>query len=633
MDEDFTDQSSGDSEMSDSDIPDNAEKIYEELKSGKFKWKNPNGTYRCPFCPGRKKQDYRFKDLLQHATGASKGTSNRKTKDKANHLALSKYLENEMTDVSANKLAIVVVEPVIKPPEEEELYVWPWTGIIENLFVKPNDRKLSSMKIEFSKFSPVEIHMLWNDKEDSGFAMVDFHKDWIGFKDAVAFEQSFTARHRGKKDWDERKQYRVSSMYGWVARADDYNSKGQIGDYLRKKGKLMTLSDVVQEAKKKEQQIVTNLTYELGDRNKDLDDWKTKYNETSRLLDTVMQEKNSLHHAHNEEMRILRHTAAENTLRIFNENEKLKSNLEYQRRELERRSNELNKHEALTERERRILDEEKNKNVVKKNSLHLASMEQRKADENVLRLVEEQKREKEAALNKILTLEKELDAKQKLELEITQLKGKMKVMNHIEGKDDNGVQHKMKEMQEELEEKEDEMGDMQSMNTTLTVKERQMNDELQKARKALIQGLTNMFGGRTLGIKKLGEIDSKPFQNAYLRKFTPKLALIKSKATYSLWESHIKNPEWHPFKIVVEAGKSKEIIDEEDEKLKHLKEDKELGSEVYVAIKTALLEINEYNASGRYPVPELWNFKDGRKATLKEVISYILKQLKIKYQT
>ncbi|KAF6146650.1 hypothetical protein GIB67_008936, partial [Kingdonia uniflora] len=114
-------------------------------------------------------------------------------------------------------------------------------------------------------------------------------------------------------------------------------------------------------------------------------------------------------------------------------------------------------------------------------------MEQRKADDNVLRLVEEQKREKEAAMNKILTLAKELDAKQKLELEITELKGKMKVMNHIEGKDDNGVQHKMKEMQEELEEKDEEMGDMESMNTTLTGKERQMNDELQKAHKALIQ--------------------------------------------------------------------------------------------------------------------------------------------------
>ncbi|KAF6146648.1 hypothetical protein GIB67_008934 [Kingdonia uniflora] len=90
--------------------------------------------------------------------------------------------------------------------------------------------------------------------------------------------------------------------------------------------------------------------------NKNLHDWKTEYNETSRLLDTVIQEKNSLHHAHNEEMRILRHTTVENTLRIYNENEKLKSNLEYQRRELERRFNELSKHEALTEHESRILD-------------------------------------------------------------------------------------------------------------------------------------------------------------------------------------------------------------------------------------------------------------------------------------
>lgn len=68
------------------------------------------------------------------------------------------------------------------------------------------------------------------------------------------------------------------------------------------------------------------------------------------------------------------------------------------------------------------------------------------------------------------------------------------------------------------------------------------------------------------------------------------------------------------------------VIKEDDEDLQGLKS--EWGMEVYEAVKTALEEMNAYNPSGGYSVAELWNFKEERKATLKEVIQYIFTQMK-----
>lgn len=94
-------------------------------------------------------------------------------------------------------------------------------------------------------------------------------------------------------------------------------------------------------------------------------------------------------------------------------------------------------------------------------------------------------REKEEALKKILELERDIDAKQKLEMEIAELKGKLEVMKHLGGNDDEAVQKKIKEMNEELKDKMEEMDSMESLNQTLLAKERQSNDELQDARRTL----------------------------------------------------------------------------------------------------------------------------------------------------
>ncbi|MBA0794541.1 hypothetical protein Gohar_018860 [Gossypium harknessii] len=81
-------------------------------------------------------------------------------------------------------------------------------------------------------------------------------------------------------------------------------------------------------------------------------------------------------------------------------------------------------------------------------------------------------------------------------MEIEDLKGKLQVMKHF-GQDDAAVQKKIEEMNNELQEKIDDLQDLGSTNKTLIYKERQSNDELHEARKVLIQVLPTLSWFKT----------------------------------------------------------------------------------------------------------------------------------------
>ena len=55
----------------------------------------------------------------------------------------------------------------------------------------------------------------------------------------------------------------------------------------------------------------------------------------------------------------------------------------------------------------------------------------------------------------------------------------------------------------------------------------------------------------------------------------------------------------------------------------------EAGQEAYGVVVKALLEMNEYNPSGRYAIPMMWNFKEQRREPLDEAVDYMLKQWKM----
>lgn len=150
----------------------------------------------------------------------------------------------------------------------------------------------------------------------------------------------------------------------------------------------------------------------------------------------------------------------------------------------------------------------------------MASLEQQKADQNVMKLADDQKvhityllallmiksllgrfrssivfmlfeylfiqREKEKLHSKIIQLERQLDMKQKLELEIQQLKGSLSVLKHIEDDEDVEVLKKVDALHMDLREKIQSLEDVEALYQTLIIKQRKSNDELQDARKELI---------------------------------------------------------------------------------------------------------------------------------------------------
>lgn len=126
------------SDFSDSEINEYKEKPYELLRAGTYKVKGPNGSLRCPFCAGKKKQDYQYNHLLQLAIGVAKGSASRSAKQKANHLALATFLETDLANEAEPLPQHAIPLPAAKP-EKSELYCWPWVGIVTNIQDEPKD--------------------------------------------------------------------------------------------------------------------------------------------------------------------------------------------------------------------------------------------------------------------------------------------------------------------------------------------------------------------------------------------------------------------------------------------------------------------------------------------------------------
>ncbi|KAL5569072.1 hypothetical protein UlMin_025647 [Ulmus minor] len=570
----YMDQTSDeDTDMSESelnDLHDYAEKFYEELKNGNHRVKVSEETFSCPYCRTKSVRDYTYDELLQHTSVVGKSRT-RRIREKGQHLALAKYLENDVASGDA-----VVVNIPTKLADSGKY-------VAAGSFRPRNELKKRG-------FNPEQIRAVCNSSGHSGSALVKFNKDYCGYElkgfgysDAIKFDKSYQEYHHGKKEWYAKSNNVKIGLYAWIAREEDYNLDNCVGIELRKYGSLTTVSETRKQAEK-EGKLPPDI---IGDENQQLDEMELTSGSSSVPFNNVLEQNG----------RLFRH---------FDEGVTYCCHFVY--RALHIRNLMLHIFHFLTTlsvilSSLSVICTYRGYDRTRPKANQMADFEQQKTEENILKLVEDQKRQMESMCRRHI-----------LELENEKLKGTLNVLKH------KGVMR----MESKLKEKEEELEDLEALNQTLVMKERKSNDELQEARKELISFVRDMPGSAFIGVRRMGEIDGRPFVNAMKRKYNEEEAVVKATELCSLWTEYLKDPVWHPFKIRKVGGKHQEFIDDEDEKLKALK--KELGDEVFDAVSKALIEMNEYNPSGRYITSELWNYNEGRRATLKEGVDLLVQR-------
>ncbi|XP_058748347.1 factor of DNA methylation 4-like [Vicia villosa] len=208
---------------------------------------------------------------------------------------------HSMNAVNDRSLIAKDKSPIVNT-DEDELFVWPWMVVLANNVTTfdTNSRKYigkSNKKIQeeliANGFQPLKVNTLWNINGQTPFVIVEFGKEWDGFSNALKLEGSFEVEHCGKRDYLGLRE-RGDRLFGWIARSDDYNSTDIVGKHLRENGDLKTVSGKEAEDNRKALKLASNFANTLKQKNKELEQTTSKYEDTKVFLNRMMDQKEEM---------------------------------------------------------------------------------------------------------------------------------------------------------------------------------------------------------------------------------------------------------------------------------------------------------------------------------------------------
>ncbi|KAL6848196.1 hypothetical protein ACP4OV_022324 [Aristida adscensionis] len=511
-----------------------------------------------------------------------------------------------------------------------ELLVWPWTGVLAMATATATGdastaAAASTLAIHARRrFAGVTTTAL---QEEAGgrhgrhFLVLHFGKSWAGLRRAMAL--GFHYAGAGRREW--RREQR-GGVFGWAAGEEDLPGDGAVATFLRETGAAARSTEDVEE---EEASVAAGLGAMAGEYERRARFLEAKCEETAAVVRKVEEESSWLHGELKELRKVTDNIIPEINHGIHEESEKLRRELDAIRREIDSRVERIRelkdgrtkRHCSKVQQLMMFLIAMTRQLVFKINSLEMADSVHKASDNDALMLQDKHKEEMNATYARLIQLEKQLQQREAIELLNIKLQAREKLT-------EEECQHLYTLMIIWNKCIDQEQARFAKSFVNLTKREQLNRYELQQNRQELIKGFEGMkiSGDTVIGIKKMGELDEKPFKHACKRKYRDDDPEGKAVRLVASWQAEIKNTSWHPFTTILVDGEDKDVVDEDDPKLRQLST--EYGNNACNAVKVALRELHKYSPRGRHAVNELWNFKEGRKATTAEVVKYMFEQLK-----